>query len=195
MRLRAASFTFFLLLLAAALNTGCWNKDKYKKEIARLDSLDKILSGIIASSSAIDSLSLQGKIAQVEDDLKAADTLLPDTLKDRELAILLMDYRSVLNPLKQCPYKARDIQKEVKEMQKRIAALKSDLEKQIADEKQVNAYLETESKNAQVFNESMKTINEIKDNSVKKADSLSAFIKGKLQELTILKSEERKKKK
>ncbi|HEY6161535.1 MAG TPA: hypothetical protein VI112_09940 [Bacteroidia bacterium] len=195
MGLRAATFTSLVLLLAAALSTGCWNKDKYRKEIAQLDSLDKILTGIITSSAAIDSVSLQGKITQVEGDLRVADTLLPDTVKDKELAILLMDYRSVINPLKQCPYKAKYLQKEVKEMQKRIASLKSDLEKQVADEKQVSTYLETENKNAEILSESLRTITEVKENSVKKADSLSAFIKGKIQELSILKSEEKKKKK
>src|ERR1051326_39918 len=126
-------FLFLMIGIAVAAGSACKDENKYKKEMAQLDSLKSALK--ISDSVKYDSVSVNERISSVNKDLSQMDTLLPDTLNDKELAILLMDYRSAIMPLKQYPGKLKELKNISAAAQKRMDDLESDLEKDIADEK------------------------------------------------------------
>jgi hypothetical protein len=194
MNIRSLLFIVCIGACSLLIDTGCRNKDKYRNELAELDSISKKMSTILGATQAVDSLPLIAKTQEVLKDLAQADTLLPDTIKDKGLAILLMEYRALVTPLRQYPYKMKELHRQAAEFNTRIAGLRNDLSKQVADEKQVPGYMGAEKLNAEHLSRSYDVLNGVKDKSLKKADSLSQIMKSKIRELTILKSQEKKKK-
>lgn len=187
-----ATVLSFFVLIVLFFNTGCKDKAKYKKELVVLDTISVQLANVDMYLRMVDSLSLDKKIALVQTDLSMIDTLLPDTIHDKELAVLLMDHSACIAPLRQYPVKIKELSAHTLEMQTRINNLRSDLTKDIADEKQVDHYIETEKLNAKNLVSSLSLLNFVRDSLMKKIDSQSEIINGKITELEIIKKNKKK---
>ena len=190
MRTREILSIFSLIIALSPFNTACKDENKYKKEIAQLDSMLLNLVKITADSSLTktnDSL-----ITYIQHDLSVIDTLVPDTISVKQLAILLMEYRSLTTPLKQGPLRMEQLRNEATEASKRIANLKNDLAKDIADEKLAGSFVEAEKNNTNTLLGSFSLLNSIRDSIFKKADAEKEMIKGKIRELEIIKKEKKK---
>jgi hypothetical protein len=193
MKIRGLLFIVSIMACGAFMSSGCKDKDRYKKELAGLDSMEGIVSRISGTTQTVDSSVVLSTCEQVLNDLGQADTLLPDTLKDKGLAILLMDYRSVTTPLKQYPYKMKELHTAAVALGTRLAHLRNDLVKEVADEKLVGTYMEREKENTRNLEQSYALLEAVKNKNLAKADSLSTLVKSKIQELVILKAQRNKK--
>ena len=192
MRTKAILSWFCLLTAVSLFHTACKDENKYKKEIAQLDSMLLNLVKITSDSSFVDLKQNDSLIAGIQNDLTIVDTLVPDTISDKQLAILLMEYRSLTTPLKQVPLRMQQIQNEAAETCKRIGDLKNDLNKDIADEKQATAYVEAEKNNTTIILSSFHLLNTTRDSILKKTDAEREMIKGKIRELEIIKKDKKK---
>lgn len=171
---------------------GCVDKDKYKKELAGIDSMTVGLRKIDSASRNFDSMKVFVPVGRIDHDLQHIDTLLPDTLMDKELAVLLMDYRSVIRPLKQYGPRLVKLGADAQDAMKRLKDLGTDLTNQSADEKQVPMFMETERKNILNMEASFDLLNKLLNENIKKADSLDPLIKGRIKELEIMQTQKKK---
>lgn len=171
---------FLFAVFILSMGSGCGEKNKYRKEIAMLDS---VKAGLNALRPATDTSLLAVKIAETKNNFGQLDSLLPDTVTDKDLAALLMDYRSTLNSFLEYPYKIRELKNTAGEIKKRVGDLQNDLVKDIADEKQVKNFLEDERQNAINFSLSFSAVNAFMEKNIKRNDSLGILIKGRIAEL------------
>lgn len=172
------TFILFLLLVSAAglCMVSCSdNSERYKKEIAELDSLVKELDKAEIQFKAIDSEKVALTYGGLDELMEQTTELIKDTLQKDE-AILLSDFRSIKKPLREFKMRSSILKTEIVVTKDQLTHLSHDLKNGLLKEEDISKYVQSESDLAKTLIQSLNIISTIIPQQLAKYDSLKPLV-------------------
>lgn len=186
MNLRKTSLLLMSFLFLTAILYSC-KRTKYAKEIASLDSLQTILSKADSTLNSIDTAKTNAYYLDAKNNLNYIQNNYKDTM-ERELAIFLSDYRSILESLESFNSERNQLLKELNYSQKQIENLIHDLKNNAVEKTKITEYYNTE---IEAANELLPSVNAMVDMAKKQLTDYEQKNKRVLEIVNGLKQKER----